>query len=566
MKFLRNLNIGWKFVLAFSISMTLFLASAFIVYKQTENVRYAITQQGQMGEQSVKLTEMGSIIREKDVLIANYIISGKKETIDKFKDNSEQFDKLFKEIKSKLKSDKQKSLLLKIASNDNKINNYFIGIIIPSVDNENEDIYLPARENVDKLRSETVQVFNQLKETVDKDRVITVNHSDQALDQTVLSLVITILLSLIVGITLITFISHSIKKNLNQLISFANEIANGNLNVSKIEYKGKDEIGKLNDSMNRMYMNLITIIQEISEKSNSLTNQSEELTQFANEVSEGSRQIALAMQDLSSGTESQAIITSDLAKTMMEFSNKVKNANKDGEAVAKDSKLVLLKTNDGQELMSTSIHQMYSIKELMMEFVDKVKRLDNQSQEISKLVVVINSIAEQTNLLALNAAIEAARAGEHGKGFAVVADEVRKLAEQVSNSIHDITGIVGNIQDEAKEMVKSLEKGYSQVENGAEQIKVTGETFNEINSYVDNMVKRISLISNSLSEISETTEDVDKSIEKIASFSDEASASIEQTTASIQQASSSIEEITQSSSLLADFAEKLNHLIHKFKL
>src|SRR5699024_11491137 len=116
--------------------------------------------------------------------------------------------------------------------------------------------------------------------------------------------------------------------------------------------------------------------------------------------------------------------------------------------------------------------------QIVHEAVDKVEGLDHDTQEISQLVSVIQNVAEQTNLLALNAAIEAARAGEHGKGFAVVADEVRKLAEQSSNSVKNITDIVETIQNESFNVMDSLSNGYREVTEGTAQIQQTGTNVN----------------------------------------------------------------------------------------
>ena len=196
----------------------------------------------------------------------------------------------------------------------------------------------------------------------------------------------------------------------------------------------------------------------------------------------GSQQIASTMQELAAGTESEAKTASELASIMGLFSTSVQEANANGENIQKSSNEVFQMTSEGSQLMKSSNEQMVKIDQIVQESVQKVQGLDVKSQEISKLVSVIQEIADQTNLLALNAAIEAARAGEHGRGFAVVADEVRKLAEQVSTSVADITEIVTGIQNESSLVAESLQDGYKEVKQGTTQIKTTQETFAGINS------------------------------------------------------------------------------------
>src|SRR5690625_3746532 len=215
--------------------------------------------------------------------------------------------------------------------------------------------------------------------------------------------------------------------------------------------------------------------------------------------------------------------------------------------------------------MNASTKQMAKIDEIVQDAVQKVEVLDKNSHEITKLVSVIQDIADQTNLLALNAAIEAARAGEHGQGFAVVANEVRKLAEEVSASVTDITNIVERNHAESNAVTEALHSGYDEVSHGATQIKETGETFNQINTSVMNMAERISVVSGNLSEIVASSQQMNSSIQEIAAISEQSAAGVEQTTASSQQTSSAMEEVVENTNELATLAEDLNQLGHKYK-
>lgn len=370
----------------------------------------------------------------------------------------------------------------------------------------------------------------------------------------------------ILGIITALITSRKISKPINKLMKRMKLIADGDLSQEPLQSKSKDEIAQLTVATNEMNNSMRQLLQQISTVSETVSSQSEELTQSSNEVKAGSQQIASTMHELASGTESQASNASDLSSSMLTFTSKVQEANSSGEDIYQTSNDVLSMTKEGSHLMKLSIKQMGSVDQIVQDAVEKVKELDTQSQEISKLISVIKDISEQTNLLALNAAIEAARAGEHGKGFAVVADEVRKLSEQVGVSVSDITGIVGKIQTESTGVVLSLQDGYKEVEKGTEQIQTTGETFNGINKAVTDMVSKIQSVTDSLSTISSSSQEMNTAVEEIASVSEESAAGVEETSASAQQASSSMDEIAGSSDQLAKLAEELNGLVRRFKL
>ena len=384
------------------------------------------------------------------------------------------------------------------------------------------------------------------------------------------SIITPILITLSIVITLSIFVSiivtRRITKPIKKVMERMTSIAQGDLSQEPLSAKSEDEIGQLVRATNEMNHQMKGLLNQIHEVSETVSAQSEELTQSAMEVKTGSEQVASTMQELASGSETQADSASDLASGMNTFAEKVQEANENGYRIEENSKIVLNMTKDGSELMKMSIHQMDKIDTIVLDSVKKVQGLDKQSQEISNLVTVIKDVADQTNLLALNAAIEAARAGEHGKGFAVVADEVRKLAEQVSDSVTDITDIVSTIQKESDLVSESLQVGYKEVEQGKAQIESTGQTFEGINEAVSEMVNSITTIALNLAEIAANSQEMNGSVEEIASVSEESAAGIEQTAASVQQTSSIMEEVAASSEHLAKLAEQLNELVRQFKL
>lgn len=377
---------------------------------------------------------------------------------------------------------------------------------------------------------------------------------------------ITVLLAIIFSIIIASITSRIIITPIKAVMRRMKQIAEGDLSAKVLETSLRDETGQLIESTNHMSEKMRELLHQVVSVSDTVSDQSEELTHATNEVQTGTEQIASTMEQLAAGTETQANSTSSLAELMGTFAQKVNDADTKGRNVEAASLKVLEMTNEGTKLMDTSTEQMVKIDQIVNNAVQKMVHLDMLSGEISKLVDVINEVADQTNLLALNAAIEAARAGEHGRGFAVVADEVRNLAEQVSVSVNDITGFVTNIQHESSDVAESLQAGYEEVEHGTEQIKQTSETFQQIKLHVAETVENMKVVTNNLHDIAENSAEMNKSIEEIASVSEEAAAGVEQTAAASQQVSGSMQEVASSSEQLAKLAEELYQIIHRFQL
>jgi len=370
----------------------------------------------------------------------------------------------------------------------------------------------------------------------------------------------------IIAMIIALFSARLISRPIITVTKRMQQITEGDLSEPPLIANSKDEVGQLTEATNTMSDILNRLLKQIQTVSTDVAAHSEELMQSATEVKTGTEQIVDTVNEIASGTELQASNASDVATTMAEFTLKMSDVNNSSKDVHQYSQNVMALTKEGQGLMDASTEQMTSIHHIVKDAVYKVDELSKQTQEISKIVAVIQDIASQTNLLALNAAIEAARAGEHGKGFAVVADEVRKLAEQVAVSVDDITGIVQRIQQDSNMVTSSLETGFGEVEKGTTQIAATNETFSQIAEAVYSMSTNIDNMSTKLEDVVQNTINIHKSVDEIAAISEQSAAGIQETSATIEQAASSMDEINNSSVNLADMAENLNELTRKFKL
>ncbi|WNS76957.1 methyl-accepting chemotaxis protein [Bacillus sp. DTU_2020_1000418_1_SI_GHA_SEK_038] len=562
----KRLKLGQKYGVALFVTIGLFTISTIITFGFLSIANSKMEMVEESGEKAILFNEATAIFHQKGSSIGNYIIDSNPKHLTSFDELSKEFNKLKKALKPALTTKMSKDLFNEIIENDKKISTMFHFTIKPEVKLQHVREYRLGKLQADTMISETIVKLDTLSEMLNTERKKAVNSAKSALLLTLIILGISIVISAALGIVSILVIGKFISTQLSQIVHLSNEVASGNLKVDAIDYDGTDEIAELGKATNSMKEKLQAMIQEISAVSTYVTEKSGELNIAASEVKAASQQGASTIQELSGGAEEQARSANGLARMMESYMVDVEKASHSGTEIQKASNEVLALTKTGDTLMEESQKQMAMINEIMKTSVERVNGLDEQTQQITKLIQVIHDIANQTNLLALNAAIEAARAGEHGRGFAVVADEVRKLAEQVSLSVADITKIVKGIQMESSNVVSSLQTGYSQVEKGTDQIQLTGETFEKIYQAVNMMSNNVLEISMNLESVSGATLTMNQSIENIADVSIQSAAGIEQTSAVITQTNHSMEEISENAQSLSELADQLNVMISKFKL
>ncbi|AEP88261.1 methyl-accepting chemotaxis protein [Bacillus spizizenii] len=372
--------------------------------------------------------------------------------------------------------------------------------------------------------------------------------------------------SIIISIFIWLYITRNIVKPIIRMKESANHIAEGDLSSDIEPLNSKDELGDLNEALQKMVGNLRDIVGYSKEISSRVLSSSQVLATATNETRSGSKHITETMNEMAEGSEQQAQDAVTIAESMNEFTESIDKAYNHGITISDTSQNVLELAVSGNENMDTSLQQMKTIHHIVQEAVHKVRSLEQHSQDINKLVQVINGIAEQTNLLSLNAAIEAARAGESGKGFAVVAEEVRKLADGVSDSVQDITRIVNGTQQEIYTVIEYLESSFTEVEKGTENLTDTGQAMQHIKQSVTHVADSIKEVTDGLKQLTNQSITINQSIENIASVSEESAAGIEETFSITEQSAHSMDQVLQNAEELEQLAKELNEKMNQFTI
>ncbi|MET3194116.1 methyl-accepting chemotaxis protein [Gottfriedia sp. OAE603] len=377
---------------------------------------------------------------------------------------------------------------------------------------------------------EGIKLFDKMQTDLDalvklhKKEAKTITTDSEVQFKSVLDVTIIIVsFSIIALITIAIVMIRNIKNPLTLLSNQVREVSNGNLSIDLVTIKNKDEIGELAKDFNTMTINLKDIIVKVIENSQLVASTSEELSASAEETSRASEQITDSIIGIAEGSEQQENSSREAYIVVKEISSGMEQAATSIQTVADNSLSTTEKAIHGNKVLEKTVEQMNMINDTVNNTSIIANGLGEKSNEIGNIVTIITEISEQTNLLALNAAIEAARAGEQGKGFAVVADEVKKLAEQSRTASKQISELVILIQNEVKKVISSMDEGSQEIKNGIHLVSESGENFRDI-------VKMIEEVSSQTQEVSAIFEEVNASslnimhiVEKNSAISMEAS-------------------------------------------
>jgi methyl-accepting chemotaxis protein len=373
-------------------------------------------------------------------------------------------------------------------------------------------------------------------------------------------LIVTVVLS-ILGVLFARAITVPVR---DLLVNIGNA-GNGDF-TSRSTYESKDELGQVLHSFNDMMANLQIALKNVQKSATEVDDNASNLSANIQQSGATTEHVVSAVQEIAAGSEEtkralekNSFILNDVTTKVAEIQRELGNI----EVIAGES----VKTaKDGASTVSENVVQMEKIQESINESNRVIDALSNQVGEVDNILQVINSISEQTNLLALNAAIEAARAGEHGKGFAVVADEVRKLAEQSLTSTNSIAQILNNIKQDTEKTVHNMSVVLTETNKGLASTHSSAEKFNDIYVGTSNVAPLLSQMVETVKQMNANLDNFVQHADAILQIAISNAANSEEVSASAEQQMNATVYMQESAEALANVASDLNDVLKQFKI
>ncbi len=377
-------------------------------------------------------------------------------------------------------------------------------------------------------------------------------------------ILMTSIIALVLGIALALLIGQMIARPVQKVSRAARQIAEGDLTGEDIVLRQKDEIGAMALDFNRMKLNLRQLMRIINQNAIEVEAASKELSGGAEQAVMASNHIAESVQEVSEASDQQSTSINENKQAIEASAISIKRIADSATVTSESSEHALQQAERGSKLLNETMNQMKQLNLTINQSAAVIYELGEQSRAIEGITQFIREIANQTNLLSLNASIEAARAGDGGRGFAVVAGEVKKLAEQTGDASDQIARSIRTMVDKVNGAVESMQKGSDEVETSADYMNQTGEAFKQVYAAIRTVTGQVQEVSASAETLAASAEQQLATEEQLVVLANNISGSSQSVAAVCEEQLASMEEISASAEALSQMTNVLRDEIQKF--
>lgn len=380
-------------------------------------------------------------------------------------------------------------------------------------------------------------------------------------NNTILFVIIGCLLAIVLG----TVLSNGISSTINNITHQLRKVAKGDLTV-EVKTKRKDEFKLLTAGITDMIANMKLLIKNVNDMSNELTEAATFVSESSSTFMQTSQDIQFAISDIESGINQLDVDSADCLSQMDSLSTKISTVSENTTQISRLTTATNASIHSGISSMEVLNESAQATSQVTSKVITAIEQLEERSRSISHIVDAINDIAEETNLLSLNASIEAARAGEAGRGFSVVAEQIRKLADQSLNSANEINKIIDQMIAQTHDVVQTAKQAETIVDSQKEAVGNTTTSFNDMSQQISNLVNSLTTITSDVDSMGVSRDTTLSAIESISAVSEETSACSSNVAETAVKQLTSVTKLDEASSNLAKRAEELTELLKQFTL
>ena len=523
-RLMKNLSLKMKLVVGFGALLLILLTMGIISYTSVRKVNTLSAFVDQKGQATFYAASIFSRINDQKAEYRAYLLTNQQAEMDRYAGNSLKLADELDKLQGTLSTDKGRETVTHLRQT---LDAYHAMIeraaALHRAGKTKQAVALTIAPQSDAVRADLGKTVADLV-AFESDLRIAGRQQEAAAESRATTLILTLaILGVLIGVLVAIIIVRSVTGGMSGMVAMIEEIAANNLTVEDMQASSEDEIGKAGLALNGMKNNLRQMIQSIAGTAEHVASASEELSSTATVQAEGA------------GTQKGR--TDQVATAMQEMSATVLQISENSAKAAEASRQAADTARKGGSIVEETLGRMRAIAESVSDTAKRVEELGKSSDQIGRIVNVINDIADQTNLLALNAAIEAARAGEQGRGFAVVADEVRKLAERTTSATKEIAQMIQTLQNETQVAVSAMEEGRKRVDEGVRTTAQAGDALKEIIGTSENVGEVITQIATAASQQSSASEEINQSMESIAQLVKESADGAQQSAKACQDLS-----------------------------